>query len=640
MRRSWGDRCAVVIMTLSVWFAGVAAATEPWRIVILGGLDPMLPSVFAQEREFRRVVGAAAPDGVEFYTDPIDSTRFQGADLMPEYLALMRKKYQQRKIDLVVVWSDFGLEFAERYHEQLWPGKPVLVHAIEEERLRRRGLPADFASLPVRIDVDGTLAIAEALQPRALRLVVVAGTSDFDQLWAQRTADTARRRSTRHWVPEVWSGVPMPELRERLAALNLNTAVVYPFMFRDRNGRSYFPHELVEPMVQASGAPIYSWYPAYLELGVTAGSFINPADHGRRAGALAVLILRGEVAAAGATLPPIPPHCTAHVGRITALGLDVNALPAGCELTYQPPSLWREHGGKVIAGLALLVLQALTIAGLLVERRRRQTAEHDAALRRHELSRATRVSALGELSASIAHEVGQPLSAIVANTDTAELVLRNGAGGPIDLQQILRDVRRDALRAYEVVRRLHALLEKSPAERVPLDLDAVLDEALMVVTHEASRRRITVERRFESGGALLMGDRVQLQQMLLNLVINAMDAMEGAPPQQRVLSLSVQPADGGFELKVADRGHGLSADAQRRLFESFFTTKPHGLGLGLSIVRTIVEVHGGRVLAAAREGGGTVFTVWLPRTAPAVRQPAEGIGASIADAGSSRVQDS
>jgi signal transduction histidine kinase len=591
----------------------VAVAAEPWRIVILEGRDPAQPSAVAVDREFRRTVQAAAPNGVEFYTDPIDSVRFQGTDLMPEYLALLTKEYSQRAVDLVVVRSDFGLEFAERYHQQLWPDKPVLLHNMEEQRLRQRGVPAEFALLPLHIDIDGTLAIAEALQPTAQRLVVVVGTGAFDQHWAQRTVLAARQRSTRHWLPEVWSGVPVSELRVRLAALDLNTAVFYPVMYRDRDGNSYFPYEVVPPMVEVLRVPIYGWYPTYIDAGATAGSVMSYTAHARRSAELAISLLRGERAAAGATLPVPASSCVANVGRIVALGLDVRALPTGCELVQQPRSVWREYRGELIAALAVLALQALTIAGLLLQRHRRQLAEDEASRRRLELARATRVAALGELSASIAHEVAQPLTAILANTQAAELSRHSDTLDADELREILSDVRRDAQRASQVVQRLPALIEKRQIELAPLVLDNALDEAVSLLVPEARRRGVTIERRFNGAAVPLVGDRIQLQQVLLNLVINAMDAMRDVPPIRCVVTVSTQPMDDGLALEVADRGHGLSSETQERMFESFFTTKPHGVGLGLSIVRTVVRAHGGRVSAAAREGGGSVFTVWLPQ---------------------------
>ena len=174
-------------------------------------------------------------------------------------------------------------------------------------------------------------------------------------------------------------------------------------------------------------------------------------------------------------------------------------------------------------------------------------------------------------------------------------------------------MRRDAQRASQVVQRLPALIEKRQIELAPL----VPGQSRWTrPSHCSCQRRGGVASRSNAVSTALrylVGDRIQLQQVLLNLVINAMDAMRDVPPIRCVVTVSTQPMDDGLALEVADRGHGLSSETQERMFESFFTTKPHGVGLGLSIVRTVVRAHGGRVSAAAREGGGSVFTVWLPQ---------------------------
>ena len=606
-------RCALaLLLALSVLFAFEARAASPWRVVILPGTDPAQPAVMLQDQAFRSALEGVAPNGVEYFTDALDGLRFGGDELMPEFLALLAKKYRRQHIDLIVGLSGFALEFIRKHHEQLWPGTPVLILSVEEDGLRERGIPADFSYLPFRLDIDGTLAIAEALQPTARRLVVVAGVTQIDRTWANRAVEVARARTTRRWTPETWFGLPLPELRTRLAALDLNTAVLYTTMYRDREDRSYFPLEVVQPMAEVSGAPIYGLFSTYLPQGLTAGSLVDFERSGVHAAELAGAILLGQTDVAGASREPSAPRCMAHVGRLLALGLDAGALPDGCELAYRQTSIWQDHRREAIAGLVVFVLQALTITGLLVQRRRRRLAEDEAAQRRSELTRAARVASVGELSASIAHEVGQPIGAILSNADAVEIMLRGAAPDMAELAEIVTDVRRDALRASEVVRRLRALLEKQAIEFVPLDLQATFDEALALLEPEARRRGVAIERGPALQGARCVGDRIQLQQVLLNLAINAMDAMQDTAPARRQLSLALLAAEGGFELRVADRGHGISAEAAPRLFESFFTTKTRGIGLGLSIVRTVVEAHAGQVSAASREGGGSVFTVWLP----------------------------
>jgi signal transduction histidine kinase len=271
----------------------------------------------------------------------------------------------------------------------------------------------------------------------------------------------------------------------------------------------------------------------------------------------------------------------------------------------------------VFAALAVLLAQTLTIVALLAQRRNRRLAEADATARRGELARAARFATVGELSASIAHEVGQPLGAILSNADAAELLVKASHVDRSELEDILSDVKRDALRANDVVQRLRSLLQKQGVAFEPLQLEPMLQCALKLVAPEAKRRNISLETNYDAADAEIMGDVVQLQQVVLNLAINAMDAMQDTVLSSRVLTIGTRQRASGVEFTVADRGCGIGSASARRLFEPFYTTKPHGMGLGLSIVRSIVEAHDGHVDAAAREGGGTVFTVWLPCTSAA-----------------------
>ncbi|MGF6875349.1 sensor histidine kinase [Paraburkholderia sp. MM5477-R1] len=600
------------VFLVMLGFCTCANAEHTWRVVILPGADPTQPAAQEQIRAIRHSIAAAAPGGVEFYTDSLDDLRFDNAELMPSFLALLKRKYEHKQVDVVIGLADFALDFTKRYHDEIWPGVPVVISSVAESR--KKDIPAAFAYVPTDFDVDGTLALAETLQPGARRLVIVSGSAKLDLRFAQRAADTARARMSRQWTVDVWSGLAVPELQQRLAALDRNAAVLYTTMYRDRTGRTFFPYEVVEPMAKVSGAPIYGWYPTYIGHGMMAGSVVSFDANGRNTGALAASILLGKAPRQGAVSSASMSHCIADLGMIESFGLHATGLPDGCELINVRPSLWREYRVIVLGAAAVVLLQALTIAALLWQRKRRRIAEDEATLRSDELARAARLASAGELSASVAHEIGQPLGAILSNADAAGMMLEDEPEED-ELHSILADIRRDALRANQVVQRLRALLQKHTLDLVPLDLNSAFDEGLALLGLEARRRRIAVESNLAAQDACVLGDRVQLQQVLVNLVINAMDAMEETPVAERIVSISTRVAGTGYELIVADRGHGIPADATERLFDSLFTTKPQGMGLGLSIVRTIVSTHGGRVWGAPRDGGGSVFTVWLPSVA-------------------------
>ncbi|MDR5766141.1 MULTISPECIES: ATP-binding protein [unclassified Caballeronia] len=608
LQRLWSVYCLVLLLGM---FSTAVHAGERWRVVILPGADPTQPAVAIQIRALRSALTAAAPDGVEFYTDSLDELRFERNDLTPQFLALLRKKYENKRIDLVIGIADFALDFTTRYHSDIWPKTPILITSIDESRVAR--IPPDFAYISWHFDADKTIALAEALQPQATQLVIVAGNSNFDDFTSRLAEQAARSRQSRKWEVSIWSGLTLEELKTRLSALDPSAAaVIYTTMYRDHENRTYFPFEVVAPIAHASRAPIYGWYPTYLNQGLIGGAVISYEDNGRRAGELAASILLGKVSPHGATLPTERSRCIVDRGQADKLAVRSALIPDDCEQLNVPLSLWNQYRGTVLFGAAVVALQALTIAALLWQHRKRRLAEEAATIRADELARATRISSAGELSASIAHEVGQPLGAILSNADAAGMILEHREPEVAELQQILADVRRDAVRASQVVQRLRDLLRKHPVEFVELNLNTTIDETLTLVAPEARRRRIAIESDLRATCPDVVGDRIQLQQVLLNLSVNAMDAMHETEPSERLLTITTRPSEHGVELTVADRGHGIPEAMRSKLFESFFTTKVHGMGLGLSIVRTIVECHGGIITSRSREGGGSAFVVWLP----------------------------
>lgn len=591
--------------------ASASAASGPKRVVILLGTDPLLPAVRLFDDAFRKALIAQTPGGVTFFTDTLDAQRFSYASIAPEFLALQRKKYASQRIDLVVGIADGAVDFIRDHGSGLWPGAPILLTGIDDARTERSKLPPAAAALLWRLDIDGTLALVEKLQPAARRLIIIGGSADFDRDLTARVAERVASRS--RWQMEVWDRDGIDELRVRAATLDRNSAVVFTSILRDSSGRAGFGADAMARIAETSQAPIYGLFGSVIGRGAVAGQVVDLPDLGRRAAQMAASLLAADGATAPAAVSVATPICVADHLQLQTHGLDAAKLPAGCGLLNPPRNLWTEYRGFVLAAAAGLLLQTLTIAGLLVQRRRRRAAESDAAQRRLELGRSVRFAAMGELTASIAHEINQPLGAILSNADAAAMLLRAGTATSEQLQDILSDIRRDDLRAHEVIRRLRALLEKNEVEQTEIHLHTALNDVMLLLDPEARRRGVAIEHRFEAGSDSLLGDAIQLQQVLLNLGLNAMDAMEKTAAVARRLSIRTVDRGDAIELSVADRGSGIEPAQRDTVFESFYTTKPHGMGLGLSIVRAIVEAHEGQISVAAREGGGTVFCVRLPR---------------------------
>lgn len=243
----------------------------------------------------------------------------------------------------------------------------------------------------------------------------------------------------------------------------------------------------------------------------------------------------------------------------------------------------------------------------------RKQAELELQEQRRELAHLSRVAVLGELSGALAHELNQPLTAILSNAQAAQRFLAQDPVNLSEVEEILVDIVDEDKRAGEVIRRLRALLKKGETQFQPLDLNEIAGEVIGLTHSDAISRSILVHSELSPDLPAVRGDRIQLQQVLMNLILNACDAMEDGASQAHRLSIVTRPdGDSMVRVLIADSGKGIPPANSERLFEPFFTTKPHGLGLGLTICRSIVAAHGGQLSAVNNPDCGATFCLALP----------------------------
>jgi PAS domain S-box-containing protein len=255
----------------------------------------------------------------------------------------------------------------------------------------------------------------------------------------------------------------------------------------------------------------------------------------------------------------------------------------------------------------------IRLSGIFADITSRKQAEGEAQAQRDEIAHLMRVSVMGELSGAIAHELNQPLTAILANAQTARLLMRAKNPDAGMVSEILDDIVHEDNRATEVIQRLRSLMRRGERKSEPIDLNTLIESTLALLHSELIARGVRAEVALANDLPQVSGDSVQLQQVLLNLAMNAMDAMSATEPAQRQITLRTRhDGNGTVEAVVADRGRGLTGDERDRLFQPFFTTKEHGLGLGLSICSTIVKSHGGNLSIDNDAGGGAIAILALP----------------------------
>jgi signal transduction histidine kinase len=293
-------------------------------------------------------------------------------------------------------------------------------------------------------------------------------------------------------------------------------------------------------------------------------------------------------------------------------GIDEGRLAPGTEVRFRAPSAWAEHRAAILGIAAAFAVLLLLIARLLQERRRRLRAEAESNARMTELARANRISTAGELAAAIAHDLGQPLAAIDANVDSVALLLQADPPRVDEALAALADVRRDDQRAVDVIARLRSLFRNAEPHPDTLWLDRLVGDVVGMASGAAGRKGVQIETDLDPRPMRVRADAVQLQQVFINLLINALDAIPEGAAQRKVVVSARRLAAGGIRLGVADSGTGIAESERARVLEPFYTTKANGTGVGLAIVRRIVESHGAQVEISRSRLGGAELSFVLP----------------------------
>ncbi|MBK7424363.1 MAG: GHKL domain-containing protein [Propionivibrio sp.] len=611
----------VVAVILAFAGLGAARAAEIRNVLVLYANSRLLPANVQYDQGLLETIRTSADRPVALFDEFLDVARFGGQAYTDTVVSYLRTKYASRPPALIVVANEEALSFLVSNRAALFPQAPVVHMSVGRSFLRMNpALSADIVGVPIEYEFSGTIEQALRWHPQARHLVIVTGASVRDRGWEARLRSEVPRFMERASA-EFLAGLPTAAVLKRLGELGNDSVVFTTGYFTDGDDRSFTPRESVEAMARAATAPVYGPFNTFIGTGIVGGRMPNYAAMGRQAGEIVNALLDGA-APDSLRLPEIMPT-TLNVDwrQVRRWGIDETSIPGDAIVHFREPGLWEEHHKDLIAGAIVFLLQAALIAWLLFERRHRRLAEQANQKQRFELAHASRLAVVGELTGSIAHEINQPLGAILSNADAAELMLESAADRRGELREILADIRRDDLRASEVIHRLRLLLIRQEVERQAFDLNEVVSEMASLLRSEVQRRGFSLDIQTAPTSATLVGDRIQIQQVLINLVLNALDAVADLPEARRTILVSVAVRAGAIAIAVSDRGHGIAPANLPQIFDSFFTTKPQGMGLGLSIARTIVEAHGGRLRAENRPGGGAVFRVEWP-VADAKAKPA------------------
>ena len=721
----------VFAFVVSAWVCPTASAQRQPTPYVLGVYwsSEDSPANAAVDAALRQVFSRSAVP-VEYSAEYLESDRFPAQEASMALRDYIRQKYQGRRIDVVLAFSDVALQFVLRNRGELFPEAPVVYAGGRWPDADTDRTTAGLTGVVYANGWRENLELVLKLHPSTERVFVIAQAPNYPLAESVRAGLRAYERR----VPITYIAEPsMPRLIAAVKAVPPNSVIYYVRHSQEDHGKILFPSDVARVVAQASAAPVYADNESDIGTGVVGGMVRMESGTGSRVGHIARQILEGmhaqDIPFESATLVPL-----FDSRQLRRWGIHPSDLPPGSEIRFTVPTLWERYHWHIAGAIALGILQALMIVSLVIERSRRHQSQRryalasaaariyvwewnletnevyvdpvfktnlgyrDDEIRNHrddwlrfahpddaamvmaraqeyidgkarsfeadfrmrhsdgtsrwfltrgtgslrgsrmvsmtgtltditdrktseqalenmhtELMRVSRLTALGEFAASISHEVRQPLTSIIMSARACLEWLSRPNSDLVEIRAALLDVVDSSKRADELIQRNRELFRQHTVQKERLDINAVVGDVLALARSQLRSSDVTLVTSLASHLPAIIGDRIELQQVLLNLIVNGIDATEHIESGSRRIEIATSLSRKRFvKVSVGDNGVGFAGVDLQRMFSLSYTTKTDGTGIGLSLSRSIVEAHGGELWAEQNPGAGATFSFAIP----------------------------
>jgi len=599
-----------VVLLLTLFACSVAVAAEPKRVMLLHSFGRDFKPWSEYAKSIRAELDRQSPWRLDITDHSLVSARSSDEDPERPLVDYLHALFAKQPLDLIVSIGAPAAAFVQRHRQRLFTNTPTVFTAVDQRRIQYSTLTANDAVVAVWINYFAAIENILRVLPDTENVIVVVGTSPLEKFWKEAIAKEVEPLSKRlrfSWTDHL----SFDELLKQAAALPPHSAIFWGQMAVDAAGVVHEGGMALTRLHAVAKAPIFSYDESFFGHEIVGGPLLVTADTGSQAAAVAVRILGGEKPG-DINTPPV------QFGRpmfdwreMQRWGISESRLPPGSEILFRDPTAWERYRLEILAICAVLLAQIALISWLIYENRRRNRAEVLARNSISELTHMNRVATAGELSASIAHEVNQPLTGIVARVSAARRWL---AAEKPDLDKVraaLDQIETAGHRASDIITNVKSMFQRDTQDRSEIDINKLISTVMDLVYIDLRKHQIELKTELSDQLPPVLGNRIQLQQVILNLVMNAIDAMRSVQPRVLSIKTALNGRD-GVHVSIADTGIGIDPSNVDQIFKPLFTTKEHGMGMGLSICRSIVESHNGRIWVSAGRERGSIFQLVLP----------------------------
>jgi signal transduction histidine kinase len=615
------------LLLLVLASASAAALSESKRILLLGSFRSALPANRVFAAGIRDELDLPPDIPVEIDTDTLNLTGVHDEEYLRKLIETYRLKYRASPPSLVVAIFMPAVRLFLDHRRELFPGIPIVLCFTEFSAQDLEQLPPDVTGVVTKPDFAGTLELMSRLHSDLRRIALIVGSSDVDALREQEVRKALQplgRKFEFTWL----RGLPLRELTETVRALPSHTAILYVLQLADRNGLSYVPRNVAKAVAESASVPVYGLWDTLIGAGIVGGRVISFEQQGVAVGKIVRRILMGEAPEAIPVLRIERNPVVVDARQLKRWNIDERLLPEDSRILNRVHALWQDHRNAILVASGLIALQALWITALLWNRKRLRlaqtslTKECDLRAQSEELIRrlqtrlgaADKQSTLGALAGRIAHEINQPLIAIKNYAQAAKRYVPADSTKGGKLSELLAEMEGEADRAGTIIRKIRTLLSSGQVDAVPVELDPVLKEVLSLMQPEADAHGCRVDYRATTPVPVVLADALHVQLVMVNLLRNAIEAAaSNAQSGGQSVSITVcETADQVVQVTVTDSGPGVPPEEVEDIFESLYSTKAAGMGVGLATSQRIIEAHGGRIWCAPNPEGGAIFHFTIP----------------------------